>query len=67
MFVEKTSLYARDRIDDGAGVVLGLKAFGLGDIEGGERGIEVKMKSVGIPRLAMCEPGEWLGISKKQS
>ena len=60
---EKTSLYARDRIDDGTGVVLGLKEFGFGDIEGGERGIEVEMQSVGIPHLALGQPGELLGIS----
>ena len=47
-------------------MVLGLKEFGFGDIEGGERGIEVEMQSVGIPHLALGQPGELLGISKEK-
>jgi hypothetical protein len=53
VIVEITSLYAGDGKDDGVGVVVGLQKFGFGDIEGGEGSVEVKMKSLGIPRLAI--------------
>jgi len=66
VFVEKTSLYAGDRIDDGAGVVLGLKEFGFSDIKGDEGGVEVEIESVGIPSLALGQPGELLGVSKNK-
>ena len=47
-------------------MVLGLKEFDFGDIEGGQRGVEVEMESVGIPRLAVGQAGELLGISKEK-
>ena len=47
-------------------MVLGLKEFGFGNIEGGEGSVEVEMESVGISRLAIGQAGELLGISKEK-
>ena len=45
-------------------MVLGLKEFDFGNIEGGERRVEVEMESVGISGLAIGQPGELLGVAE---
>jgi len=66
VFIEVTRLNAGDRIDDGTGHLLRLQQFGFGEIEGGERSVEVEMESVAIPRLAIGQSGELLAVTEQK-
>lgn len=40
--------------------------FALGDVEGSQRGIEVKMQAVGVSCLAIAESGKLFGVAKNK-
>ena len=66
MFIEITSLYAGNGIDHRPVGGLGLALFDFGNIEGRQRGIEVKMEALRIAGLALRQAGKLLGISKNE-
>ena len=64
VFIEITRLNAGHGIDHWPVGGLGMALFNFGNIEGRQRGIEVKMEALRIAGLALRQAGKLLGISK---